>query len=186
MQAMTTEQLSMPAYTTSLDSPINLGALEFPQATFDRQEPLANHVTRTNEMRKVMGSNRGSASSLNLDNFSTGHVTPDSVTTSGAATPYTYPHDRSALHSPADATFNHVVNMNPRYSNGYTNGTLPHIAGARGDHYDWSGFQNYPPQDDFTTANAYHSGSSTPHHIYNKPAEPDFGGFDWNMPQQKP
>ncbi|KAL9128550.1 MAG: hypothetical protein Q9217_002783 [Psora testacea] len=150
INSMTTEQVSsLPTYSASLDSPIGLAGMDLDQPSFtERQEPLANQVTRSNGMRKASNlgttSNRDSTSSLNTSvfdptnsAFSTGHVTPDSVTTSGAATPYTYPHEaRSSLNSPADATFGNNMGIglsSSRLSTGatYTNGNLPHIVGQQ-------------------------------------------------------
>ena len=200
IHSMTTEQVSsLPTYTTSLDSPIGLAAMEIGQPNYEKQEPLANQVTRSNSIRKVNGlgtpSNRGSTSSLNTFDpnnsaFSTGHVTPDSITTSGAATPYTYPHEaKSSLNSPADASFSHTLGLglgNSRMPNRpYTNGTLPHIVGQSsgpGNEIDWSHFQAYSSNDDFGNG-PYHSGTSTPHHNYKHDA--DFGGFDWSLAQHK-
>ena len=192
LNALTTEQVSMPLYQTSTDSPIGLAAMDLGTA-FERQEPLANQVTRSNELRRVNGvgapSNRGSASSINtfenLPPFSTGHVTPDSVTTSGAATPYTYPHERSSLSSPADATFNHMnlgIGGSRLSSSSYTNG-LPHIAhpNGRADSIDWSHFNNFSSED--FGSHQYHSGTSTPHHNY-KP-ESEFPHFEWPLQQGK-
>ena len=201
IHSMTTEQVaSLPTYTASLDSPIGLAAMDIGQPSYERQEPLANQVTRTNGIRKVTGlgtpSNRGSTSSLNTFDpnnsaFSTGHVTPDSVTTSGAATPYTYPHEaRSNLNSPADATFSHTMGLglgNSRLSAGssYTNGSLPHIvsqSSGRGSEIDWSHFQAYSSSEDFG-GGQYHSGTNTPHHNFKNDAE--FGNFDWSITQPK-
>ena len=206
IDSMTTEQVaSLPSYSASLDSPIGLAGMGIDQPNYpDRQEPLANQVTRSNGMRKVSGlgnsSNRNSASSLSASvfdtpnvTFSTGHVTPDSVTTSGAATPYTYPHEaRSSLNSPADATFGHSMGLGlgaPRLPAGqtYAHGSLPHIVGqpnGRTQDLDWSAFQPYTSNnDDFSNAQ-YHSGTNTPHHNYKQDA--DFpNAFDWSLAQAK-
>ncbi|KAG8531761.1 uncharacterized protein KY384_003397 [Bacidia gigantensis] len=182
--AMTTEQMPMPAYSTSLNSPIGLAAMDLGPGFDNRPEPLANQVTRSNELRKanVIGSvsNRGSTSSINtFENaaFSTGHVTPDSVSTSGAATPYTYQHERSSLSSPADAGFDHL-NLGRLSGSGYPNGQLPSIvgqSGGRGNSFDWSQFPAPYSHDDFQP---YQSGSNTPHHNHFK-QETDFAGFEW-------
>ena len=205
LNSLTTEQVSsLPSYSASLDSPIGLNGMCLDQPTYtEKQEPLANQVTRSNGIRKAgsLGntSNRDSTSSLNTSvfdptnsAFSTGHVTPDSVTTSGAATPYTYPHEaRSSLNSPADATFGHSMSLglgSSRLSTGptYTNGTLPHIVGqssGRGHDLDWSAFQPYTSNDDFGNTQ-YHPGTNTPHHNFKQ--EADFtNAFDWSLSQPK-
>ncbi|KAL9636225.1 MAG: hypothetical protein Q9164_002951 [Protoblastenia rupestris] len=204
LNSMTTEQVSsLPTYTASLDSPMGLAGMGIDQQNYaEKQEPLANQVTRSNGIRKVSGmgttSNRDSTSSLGTSvfdptssAFSTGHVTPDSVTTSGAATPYTYPHEaRSSLNSPADASFSHSMGVGlggSRLSTSsvYANGNLPHIAGQPRPDFDWSSaFQSYTSNDEFGNG-PYHSGTSTPHHNYKH--DPDLtNAFDWPLPQTKP
>ena len=188
----------MPPYSASLESPIGLAAMDIGQPTYERQEPLANQVTRSNGMRKVnngiaASSQRGSTTSLNTSafdpansTFSTGHVTPDSVTTSGAATPYTYPHEaaRSNLNSPADASFNHGMGIGlggsrMQSGSGYSSGALPHIVGqpnGRTHDLDWSSLHHYSGHDEFGNGQ-YHSGASTPHHNFKQ--EVEFPSYDW-------
>lgn len=79
----------------------------------------------------------------------TGHITPDSVTTSGAATPYPYPQDSRPNQFSSDGTFNHAsdgssLNLNgtsrPPPSSSYSSGSLPQIVGSSQGHrndLDW-------------------------------------------------
>ncbi len=79
----------------------------------------------------------------------TGHITPESVTTSGAATPYPYPQESRSNQFSADGNFNHASNGPPLDLNGtsrapsgssYPSGSLPQIVessqGHRND-LDW-------------------------------------------------
>lgn len=161
---------SMPQYTASLDSPINLAAMDLPY--HDRHEPLANAV-RAHELNRKYNANRASTSSSQFE--FPGVATPDSVITSGAATPYTYHDSRSNINSPGEANFNLM-----RSYNGQSNGSLPHIVSRNQleGEIDWShpllsSAEDYP---------IYHSGTSTPHHhSYKNNHVDDINGFDFGF-----
>ncbi|KAL9097673.1 MAG: hypothetical protein Q9163_006299 [Psora crenata] len=202
LRSMATEQLpSLPSYAGNLDGPIGLAGMGIDPPSYpERQEPLAHQVTRSTGIRQANSlgttSKRDSTSSLNTSvfdhpnsAFSTGHVTPDSVTTSGAATPYTYPHEaKSSLNSPADGTFGHNMGIalgSSRLSttSSYTEGTLPHIVGhpnGRGHEMDWSAFPPYTSNEEFRGAQD-HPWS----HEYNKPDAHFTRGMHWSPPYSK-
>ena len=167
---------SMPPYTAGLDSPINLAAMDLPY--HDRHDSLANSV-RNSELSRKYNANRASTSSSQFD--FTGVATPDSIITSGAATPYTYHDNRSSINSPSDAEFNLL-----RQYNGQTNGALPHIVDRSnvGHAIDWHSSNLYSGVEDYSLS-AY-SGPTTPHHHEYKTSHlNDLSGFDFSFPQSK-
>lgn len=103
--------------------------------------------------------------------YSTGHITPDSITTSGAATPYTYPHDaRSNQIASEDQVANGLSlpsgpSGRPSAVSHYSAGSLPHIIGqnGRGHDIDWLSHHGFPSQDEHGHSQ-YNSGMVTPHH----------------------
>ena len=177
------QQQQMEAFTpTSLDGTFDINALTLGQSQYVES---ANQVSRSSSIKKSKRStgshsNRASLGLVNTSGYDTtsygyvsGHVTPDSATTSGAATPYTYLHEsRSNQISPSGA-YNTVngsdmgfggVSRAPTSSN-YSNGSLPHIAGQRGGHdIDWPFSSNYNSNDDYGNIQ-YHSGTTTPQRI---------------------
>ena len=165
---------------TNLDGTFDFNALDLGQSSYVES---ANQISRSNSIKKSKRStgshsNRASLGLVNTGGYDatsygyvSGHVTPDSATTSGAATPYTYMHEsRSNQISPSGAYS--IVNGNDMGFNGvsraptssnYSNGTLPHIAGQRGGDMDWPFFSNNNPNDDYGNTQ-YHSGTNTPIH----------------------
>ncbi len=176
-QAQLTEVFS-PA---SLDGSFDVRGLNLGQPHYVEN---ANQLSRSNsikESKRSTGShsNRASLGLVNTSGYDpttygyvSGHVTPDSATTSGAATPYTYHYEsRSNQISPSGAynTMNGRdmgfggVSRAPTSSN-YTNGSLPHIAGQRGGHdIDWPSTFTFNSNDDYGSTQ-YHSGTNTPIH----------------------
>ena len=166
---------------TSLDGSFDINALNLGQPQYVES---ANQLSRSNSIKKSKRStgshsNRASLGLVNTSGYDpasygyvSGHVTPDSATTSGAATPYTYQYEsRSNQISPSGA-YNTVngrdmgfggVSRAPTSSN-YSNGSLPHIAGQRGGHdIDWHTFSNFNSNDDYGNTQ-YPSGTNTPLH----------------------
>ena len=164
-----------------MDGHFDLNSLSLGQSSYVES---ANQISRSNSIKKSKRStgshsNRASLGMVNTSGYDTtsygyvsGHVTPDSATTSGAATPYTYMHEsRSNQISPSgaysigngsDMGFNGVSRAPTSLS--YSNGSLPHIAGQRGGHeFDWQSLPNYNPHDDYGNTQ-YHSGTNTPIH----------------------
>ena len=172
----------MDPYTpNSLDATFDINALTLGHSQYGES---AEHDPRTNGIKKAKRSNGGHSNRASLGMVNTsaydptsygyvsGHVTPDSATTSGAATPFTYMHEsRSNQISPSGA-YNGInggdmgfggVSRAPT-SSIYNNGSLPHIAGQRGGHdADWPPFSHYNSTDDYGNAQ-YHSGTNTPIH----------------------
>ena len=131
--------------------------------------PQSHNIKQTNN--PLTSANRGPSGAPKSTGFDpsgysnpTGHVTPDSVTTSGAATPFPYPQDSRPNQFP-DGAFNPASNGNSLDmsgtsrappGSGYSSGSLPQIMessqGHRND-LDWmfssgtqSEFNNYPFQ----------------------------------------
>ena len=178
-----TQAQPMEVYTpTSLDGSFDINTLNLGQSPYVES---ANQVSRTDSIKKSKrstGSHSNRASLVGLVGTSgydpagygyvSGHVTPESATTSGAATPFTYmPESRSSQISPSGAynTANSSdmgfsgMSRAPTSSN-YNNGSLPHIAGQRGGHdMDWSHFSAYNSNDDYGNTQ-YPSGTNTPLH----------------------
>jgi len=206
INAMSAEQVQqMSSFpSTALNSPMGIGQLDLGNLNYTerQQQQLATHMARTSSFRNLEnvrnGSNRGSMGSLNTSSydppptssaFSTGHVTPDSITTSGAATPYTYPYEaRSNQISPADGTFPTSISNGIRgvsQASGVSHyGLLPQIVGhpnARAHEVDWSSaFTPFNSQDDYASGH-YHSGPSTPQH----PVKSEHDYTDWTFMQQQ-
>ena len=165
---------------TSLDAAFDISALHLGRQYVERE--IEKQVSRPNSIKKSKRStgsrsNRASLGIVNPSGFDptsygyvSGHVTPDSATTSGAATPFTYLHDsRSNQISPSGAfsTANGSdmgfggASRAPSSSN-YSNGSLPHIAGQRGGHdIDWHSFAPYSSHDTYSNMQ-YPSGTNTP------------------------
>ena len=166
---------------TSLDGSFDMNALNLGQPQYVES---ANQVSRPNSIKKSKRStgshsNRASLGVANTSGYDpanygyvSGHVTPDSATTSGAATPYTYQYEsRSNQISPTGA-FNSVTGRDMTFngasraptSSNYNNGALPHIAQPKGGHdLDWPPFPTFTPTDDYGSTQ-YHSGTNTPIH----------------------
>lgn len=150
----------------------------------------SGQVSRANSVKKSKGStgtasNRTSLGMVNTSGYesanyaySAGHITPDSVTSSGAATPYQYTHESRPNQLSPNGTFNSPVNgTSLAYStvssapptSSHVQGTLPHIRG--GADFDWTPFNSH---DDYGNGH-YHSGTNTPHRIK---SEHDFTAFN--------
>ena len=152
----------------------------------DMSRPTVTSMSRSNSIKKAKtsrnSSHRGSLGTAPASGFdtnfsiSTGHITPDSITTSGAATPYTYPHETRSNQMSPDGPLNRSssgVNLavtsgaRPSVSSHYSTGSLPQIVGqpnGRGNEVDWQNYPNFQSQDDFGH-NQYHTGSMTPHQV---------------------
>ena len=159
---------TVPAYQVfapTLGSPIGLSnSLSMPG--FDPQRPLyvpgaLNRYNSNGQLRGMSASTRGSLSSVSLDNSSlpgTGAVTPDTVTDSGAATPYSQPHgQRSSLGSPGASTFNNLLGCNNPWNNNYLNQDPASAMPDRNSALAW----NFPTQAGNTFASAPRRQSAT-------------------------
>ena len=175
----------------SLDGTFDIKDLNLGQSSYVESP---RQVSRSNSIKKSKRStgSQSNRTSLGLVNPSgyeapsygypgmSGHVTPESATTSGAATPYnTYlPDARSNQMSPTgtyntangnDMGFNGVSRA-PTSSN-YPNGSLPHIAGQRGgSEMEWP-FHTYPGTNDDYGNTQFNSGTNTPLHLIKSEAD---------------
>ena len=176
-QAPQTEPTFPP---TSFSNIYNLNSLHLGQQYGEGEnEKRVSRPNSVKESKPSTGShsNRASLGIVNTSGFDptsygyvSGHVTPDSATTSGAATPFTYLHDsRSNQISPSGA-FNTGNGSDVGFggssrgpsSSNYSNGSLPHIAGQRGGNdIDWHSFTPYTSKDEYGNIQ-YHSGTNTP------------------------
>ena len=172
----------MEAFTpTSLEGSFDNLALNLGQPSYVESARQASRPNSIKKGKRSTGShsNRASFGMANTSGYDaasygyvSGHATPDSATTSGAATPYNYHHydSRSAQISP-NGVFSSIngrdmtyggANRAPTTSN-YIHGSLPHIAGQRGGpEIDWHSFQ-FNSNDDYGNSQ-YQSGTNTPLH----------------------
>ena len=134
-------------------------------------------TSRNSSDRTSMGAIPASTFESNGFGFSTGHVTPDSVNTSGAATPFAYHHEsRSHQLSPEDQLAigsGLPAHGRPALATSYSTGSLPRILGqpnGRGIDLDWTAHSQFMSHDDYGYAQ-YHSGSVTPQHTKEELAE---------------
>ena len=120
----------------------------------------------TQSNRTSFGPIYGSSYDLTSYATSTGYVTPDSVTTSGVATPYTFPHEtRSTPLSPDDASNAQLLAAISRAPTApsYSYASLPHIvddAHGRGNESHWSSYPFNHTQS--YSHSAHQSGTNTP------------------------
>ena len=165
---------------TSLDASFDINALNLGQPPYVESAAQISRPDSIKKSKRSTGShsNRASLGLVSTSGYdptgygyASGHVTPDSATTSGAATPYTYQYESRSNQISPNGAYNTVtrdmgfggVSRAPTSSN-YSSGALPHIAGQRGGHdLDWPSFSNYNPNDDYGNAQ-YHSGTNTPLH----------------------
>ena len=172
---------------TSMDGSFDITALTLNQSNYGDQ---SNQVSRSNSVTR---SNRGAESHSNRVSIgmmtapgyesggyapSTGHATPDSITTSGAATPYHFSHEQRPTQLPESGSFPPSSHADPSIAafsraptSSHFNGTaLPHIVGheyGRGFSMEWPHFPPHNTHDEY--GNEQHpSGTNTPLE-HNKP-----------------
>ena len=184
----------------------NPSTADLAQPSFsERQRPHSTQISRASSVKVTSkgtaSSNRGSYTAPNsagLDGagfpYSGGQVTPDSLTTSGAATPFNYSSDprsnQLSPHSSIHQSLNGLsldLNSITRSLSGpsYSSGSLPHIVEASHDRtgdLDWS-LSHLEGNDEYSTT-AYQNHSSG-HHQPIKP-EPQYSAGAFNMPQKYP
>ena len=169
------------------DQHLDLRNLDLGQAHFqDPGRPLITPMSRSNSMKKPKtsqnSSHRNSLSAAPTSaydgnmGYSTGQVTPDSITTSGAATPYNYPHETRSNQITPDGPIHRTASgvalgsapgTRPPVATHYSTGSLPHIVGqanGRGPDLDWNSYSHFQFQDDFAQ-HALQNGSMTPQNI---------------------
>ncbi len=115
----------------------------------------------------------------------TGHITPDSVTTSGAATPYPYSQDPRPNQFSPDGAFNHGQSLDlngtsrPPPGSGYPSGSLPQIVeSSQGHRNDLDLYFPLGSQGDFGN-HPIQSGIEHSHQLIK--SEPDFSTFPFSM-----
>ena len=170
----------VPYTPTSVDAAFDITSLNLGQANYGGESNRASRSSSIKRSKKSGStSNRTSlgmvsASGYDSSNYPySGHVTPDSITTSGAATPYTFQHEARSSQLSPDGTFNRSSGTidfgfgsasQPPTSTNFSNGSLPHIMGhmhSRGNGSDWSAASQYPAYDEY----GYNSGPNTPLHV---------------------
>lgn len=136
---------------------LQIGTPTYPEG----QLPLVKQESCSNDVRRPSTSGvGGQPSNLYVSAPSTydltglnysGQITPDSITTSGAATPYQYPHELRAHQFSSDTSFAPGVPMLAAQSMpGSFGAPVPHIVGSshdRGNDLDWSPYFRAPGLD---------------------------------------
>jgi len=171
----------------------------------ETQRTHSTHISRTSS---VKGAGKGTTSSnrsnytapnsAGLDgsgfSYSGGQATPDSLTTSGAATPYNYSNDprsnQLSPHSNLHQSLNGLSLDLNSITNGlsgpsYSSSSLPHIVEASHDRtgdIDWS-LPHLDSNDEY--ANAQYQSNSSNHHQHIK-TEPQYSSGAYNMPHKYP
>lgn len=195
---ITDHEPNLSPFTPTSQEQFDISNLNITGPSQDQYVDHSGRVSRANSIKQSKrssgtASNRTSLGMVNTAGYesanyaySAGHITPDSITSSGAATPYQYTHEsRSSQLSPS-GTFTSPVNgislgfpsvsSAPPTSN-HVQGSLPLIAGqghGRGPmDFDWPQFNSH---DDYSNGH-YPSGTNTPLRVK---SEHDFTTF--NMP----
>ena len=164
---------------TTMDASFDINTLTLNQHNYGGP---SNQVSRSNSVTQPKRgtesqSNRASLGMMTTSSYesgnyatSTGHVTPDSITTSGAATPYTFHHELRPTQLPESGSFpqsSHAdlsfpASSRPPTSSHYA--TTPHIVTQEYGREYSSDWQNYPPHNthDEYGNEQHHSGTHTP------------------------
>ncbi|KAL8904059.1 MAG: hypothetical protein Q9207_003520 [Kuettlingeria erythrocarpa] len=184
--------------TPTLQSPFDLqGLSNLGLGTAAYQEELQNFSNRASRANSIKRSSNGMTASSRTTSgpssiagpdsafaYSTGQVTPDSLTTSGAATPYSIQHDGRLPFSPDTsyhASNGSNVDLNntsrPHSGPAFTASSHPHIIGsANGSRHDLDAF--------FTNSHEEMNHHYSPHHDYphhNIKPDPDFSNVQYAM-----
>ena len=194
------------AAMNGLGSISSLSSTDLAQSSFsESQRPLSTQLSRANSFKGlgkgVTSTSRGNYTAPNSAglesagfSYSGGQATPDSLTTSGAATPFNYSNDpRSNQLSPHSSIHQSLsglsldLNSITRSLSGpsYANGVLPHIVEASHDRtgdMDWS-LPHLEGSEDYT--NGQYQTSSNDHHQPIK-ADPGYSSSAFNMPHRYP
>ena len=168
--------------TSFVDGALDIRNLDLQTHFHEAQQQGFEQTHRPDEVRKPKSSrnssNRGSMGTIPTSTheasygYSTGHVTPESITTSGAATPYTYPHETRTSQIASEDQLATGLGLpstrgnRPSMVSSYSTGSLPHIIGhpnGRGHDIDWFASSTFLPTDEYGHAQ-YHSGTVTPQH----------------------
>lgn len=194
--------------TNTLNGSFDLSTLGLgPSGYTDENQALSNQASRSSSVKRpsnggLVGGGRGtyggsSSSSYDATNFpySGGQITPDSITTSGAATPFAYPQEPRPNQFASDTSFTQVshglpmdLNGSSRASTGstYTNGSLPQIVESshgRGNDVDWSSLFQPNTHDDYGNPQ-FHSTLDSSHQ--NIKSEAEFPAVPFTLPPGYP
>ena len=171
---MTERSQQMNSYTpTSLDGSFDITSLTLGQRQYGDS---SNQVSRSNSYKKSKGSTGSTSNRASLgmasnavypttyEYSSTGHITPESITSSGAATPYQYHHEARGQLSPTGPVTESNFSSNSRqHAFGNLSQALPRIFGqthGNGQDMDWNSLA-YGTSDDYGQSQ-YYSGTNTP------------------------
>lgn len=164
------------------------------------RQPASNQMSRASSVKRTTQGtvsskgNHSAPNSASLDGsgfYSGGQATPDSLTTSGAATPFNYPSDprsnqlspNTTIHSSMNGLSLDLNSISRSLANpSYSSGPLPHIVEASQDRsgvFDWS-LQHLDGNEDYTTSQ-YHSNAGG-HHQHIKPEPGNYNTGAFNLP----
>lgn len=168
-----------------MQEPFDFNALQISTPAYSEgQQPLPNQESCSNYVRRPSTSGvGGQPSNLYVSApssydptglYYSGQITPDSITTSGAATPYQYPHELRANQFSSDTSYAPGIPVLAAHSmpSGF-GAPVPHIVGSShdpGNDLDWSTFfpargldhyfqPSYHPLDDSELV--YHTGDDS-------------------------
>lgn len=185
----------------SLNGSFDLSTLGLgPSGYSDESQSLSNRASRSSSVKRPSNSglvgnraNYGSSSSSSYDPagfaYSGGQITPDSITTSGAATPFPYSQEARPNQFPSDTSFSQTSHgpavdlSSSRASTGssYANGSLPQIlesSQSRVNDVDWSSLFQPITHDEYGNPQ-FHSIDSAQHSIK---SEPEFANGSFPLP----
>lgn len=191
--------------TGSLNGAFDLSTLGLgPSGYSDESQSVSNRASRSSSVKRPSNSgltanraNYGSSSSSGYDAsgfaYSGGQITPDSITTSGAATPFPYPQEARPNQFASDTSFNQTthgpaVDLSSRASTGpsYTSGSLPQIlesSHGRVNDVDWSSLFQSNAHDEYGNPQFQPSIESAHHNIK---SEPEFSNGSFPIPSGYP
>ena len=191
--------------TGGLNGAFDLSTLALgPSGYSDESQSTSTRASRSSSVKRPSNSglignraNYGSSSSSGYDTagfaYSGGQITPDSITTSGAATPFPYPQEARPNQFASDTSFGHTshgpaVDVSNRASTGsnYTSGSLPQLlesSHGRVNDVDWSSLFQSNPHDEYGNAQFQSSIDSAHHSIK---SEADFPNGSFPLPPGYP
>lgn len=181
--------------TGSLNGAFDLSTLVLgPSGYSDESQSLSSRASPSSSVKRPSNSglagnraNYGSSSSSGYDTagfaYSGGQITPDSITTSGAATPFPYSQEARSNQFASDTSFNQpshgsAVDLSNRASTGsnYASGSLPQIlesSHGRVNDVDWSSLFQSNTHDDYGNTQFHHSIESSHHSVKSEPEFPN-------------
>ena len=193
--------------TTNLPTSFDLGTLGITGTNYlEDNHSLLNRESRSNSVKRpcngglvgnpglFSGSSSSSYDSANFS-YSGGQVTPDSITTSGAATPYPYSNETRANRFTPDTSFAqstqgqgaHLVgSTRAPAGSGYLSESLPQIVGSsngRGTETDWPSLFAANGTEDYSNAQF---NPDIDHCQQPIKSEQNFSNMSFTLPQEYP